>query len=302
MNAPTARVLARVLGTAAEQRYGAPYWVIHRGDLQAVLIEAVRADPRISLELDARIDDYAVHGNGVTVAGLCGGRPLERHGIALIGADGLWSSVRRRLGHHDQPAFARHTAWRALVAADAVVADLRLPAVSLWLGRNAHLVHYPVQGGSLVNVVAIIRDDWREPGWHAPGDRRCWSDIRRAPGLPPREGARRRRSTGTNGRSTIAPRSHTGAKDRSRSWATPPIRCCPISRRAPPWRSRTPPSWRCGWRARRTTRRAPYYERHRLARTARAQREARRNGTVYHLGGARACCSPSRSPAWAESG
>ena len=146
--------------------------MIHRGDLQAVLIEAVRADPRISLELDARIDDYAVHGNGVTVAGLCGGRPLERHGIALIGADGLWSSVRRRLGHHDQPAFARHTAWRALVAADAVVADLRLPAVSLWLGRNAHLVHYPVQGGSLVNVVAIIRDDWREPGWHAPGDRR----------------------------------------------------------------------------------------------------------------------------------
>ena len=30
------------------------------------------------------------------------------------------------------------------------------------------------------------------------------------------------------------------------------------------------------------------YERHRLARSARAQRAARRNGTAYHLGGVRA--------------
>src|SRR5262249_24549869 len=38
MHAQSARVLARApLGAAAEKRYGAPYWVIHRGDLQAVL-------------------------------------------------------------------------------------------------------------------------------------------------------------------------------------------------------------------------------------------------------------------------
>ena len=48
---------------------------------------------------------------------------------------------------------------------------LREPAVNLWLGRHAHLVHYPVRGGSLVNVVAILRDDWREPGWSAYGDK-----------------------------------------------------------------------------------------------------------------------------------
>ena len=32
-------------------------------------------------------------------------------------------------------------------------------------------MHYPVRGGALINIVAIIRDDWREPGWSAPGDR-----------------------------------------------------------------------------------------------------------------------------------
>jgi len=44
IDARTARVLARApLGPTAARRYGAPYWVIHRSDLQTVLVEAVRA-------------------------------------------------------------------------------------------------------------------------------------------------------------------------------------------------------------------------------------------------------------------
>src|SRR4051794_26012239 len=54
------------LGHYAEQRYGAPYWVIHRSDLQTVLLEAARANPDISLRLGARLQDYVVHANGVT--------------------------------------------------------------------------------------------------------------------------------------------------------------------------------------------------------------------------------------------
>jgi salicylate hydroxylase len=33
------------------------------------------------------------------------------------------------------------------------------------------VVFYPVKGGRMINVVAIMRDDWREPGWSAPGER-----------------------------------------------------------------------------------------------------------------------------------
>ena len=186
-------MLARApLGAAAAQRYGAPYWVIHRGDLQAVLVEAVRAHPGIALHLGARVDDFAPDRDGVTISVLAPSQPGsdlsdfgqlkvpssgkpefggEHQGLALIAADGLWSSLRARLGHRDAPRFARHTAWRALADADAVHPDLRAPAVNLWFGGDAHLVHYPVRGGSLVNVVAIVRDDWREPGWSAPGER-----------------------------------------------------------------------------------------------------------------------------------
>ena len=45
-DAKTARVLARApFGATAAERYDAPYWVIHRGDLQTVLLESVRAHP-----------------------------------------------------------------------------------------------------------------------------------------------------------------------------------------------------------------------------------------------------------------
>jgi salicylate hydroxylase len=172
MNAPTGRVLARVpLGSTAEKRYGAPYWVIHRGDLQTVLLHAVCAKPAIALRLGTRIEDFALRRHGVTVSTLCRGQTAEERGTALIGADGLWSGMRRRLGRGTPPRFAGHTAWRGLAAADAVAPDHRRPVVNLWLGRQAHLVHYPVRGGALVNVVAITGDSWREAGWSAPGDR-----------------------------------------------------------------------------------------------------------------------------------
>jgi len=139
-------VLARApLGAEVEKRYGAPYWLIHRADLQAVLFEAVKTHPDISLQLGTRVDDGAVHSNGVTVAALASGRPIEERGSrSWVGR--MWSHLRSRLGHRAAPRFARHTAWRAVVPADRVVADLREPIVNLWLGRHAHLVHYPVRG------------------------------------------------------------------------------------------------------------------------------------------------------------
>jgi salicylate hydroxylase len=290
MNAQSAQVLARApLGAEAEARYGAPYWMIHRGDLQAVLLDAVRAHPEIALNLGARVDDFAIHSNGVTISALASHRAVEERGRALIAADGLWSKLRARLGHRDAPQFARHTAWRALVAADELIPDLRAPAVNLWLGRDAHLVHYPVRGGSLINVVAIIRDDWREEGWNEPGQR---ADIlaRFSPERWPK-----------------AARVLLAAPQRWHKWA--------LYDRAPTAHWGKGPVTLLGDAAHPIL---PYlaqgaamaiedaavlalrladtpddpagamrrYERLRRARTARAQRAARHNGRAYHMGGA----------------
>jgi salicylate hydroxylase len=172
MHARTGAMLASVpLGAEAERRYGAPYWTIHRGDLQRVLADAARADPDIALRLGLHVEDQAAHAQGVTVAVRRGAALLEERGIALVAAEGLWSATRRRLGHSAQPRFQNRTAWRALVPADSVPTQFRRAFVHLWLGRQAHLVHYPVRAGTLVNIVAIVDDDWERPGWSEPGDR-----------------------------------------------------------------------------------------------------------------------------------
>jgi salicylate hydroxylase len=171
IDARSGRDIVRVPLGGAEARYGAPYWLIHRADLQALLVDAVEESIDVELRLGARVEDYALHSNGLTVAARTAAGSRDEQGIALIGADGLWSSLRARLGDRGAPKFARRTAWRAIVPAEQLTPDFRAPLTALWLGRDAHLVHYPVKGGKLVNIVAIISDKWHEPGWSAEGKR-----------------------------------------------------------------------------------------------------------------------------------
>jgi salicylate hydroxylase len=165
------REITRIPLAGAEARYGAPFWVMHRGDLQAALAGATQDTIDIALKLGTRVEDFATHAKGVSVLGRQGRQLLDERGIALIGADGIWSSVAKRLKRERPPTFRHRTAWRALVPAEAVPAEFRAPFVHLWLGQDAHLVHYPVKGGRLVNIVGIVHDEWNETGWSAPGAR-----------------------------------------------------------------------------------------------------------------------------------
>jgi len=288
-NARTGRVLARVpLGEAAEKRYGAPYWIIHRGDLQSALREAVQAHPDIILRLGTHVDDFAISGNGITVAARSREEAIEERGVALIGADGLWSRLRARLGHSEPPRFAGRTAWRALVPADAVARELSTPTVNLWFGRGGHLVHYPVKAGRLINAVAIMRDDWREPGWGAPAER---AEVLA------RFGARSWRG---------APREILGAADRWLKWSlydAPPLQTWgrgPVTLLGDAAHPMLPylaqgaamaiedaaVLGQClGQASDSPADGLRLYERRRLARTAQAQRAAHHTGTLYHLSG-----------------
>jgi len=164
------REIVRIpLGASSEQRYGASYWTIHRGDLQAALAAAAHSTQDIEIELGTRVEDFATHVNGITVQARSGQRTVDERGIALIGADGLWSTLSERLQRQRPPHFRHRTAWRTLVPAAAVPEEFRQPLVHLWLGLDAHLVHYPVKAGRLINIVAIVHDEWRETGWSSAG-------------------------------------------------------------------------------------------------------------------------------------
>ena len=172
MSGGSARQIARIpLGHVAERRYGAPYWTIHRGDLQAALSAAAQSMPDVDIKLGVRVEDFAAHVNGVSVLGRRQKMMIDERGMALIGADGIWSTVSTRLHRRRPASFAHRTAWRAMVPAESVPAEFRQPLVHLWLGLDAHLVHYPVKGGRLINIVGIVFDEWNQEGWSAAGDR-----------------------------------------------------------------------------------------------------------------------------------
>jgi salicylate hydroxylase len=175
LNAASGREILRMPLGDAEQRYGAPYWVIHRGDLQAALLGAAARLPDIAIRLGLRVDDVATHGSGVSVSMRGAGSPPDERGLALIGADGLWSTVRQRLGYNLTPRFAGRVAWRGLVPAREVTPEFREPIVHLWLGRGAHLVHYPVKAGRVINIVAVTAvgnaDGAETRSWSEPGTR-----------------------------------------------------------------------------------------------------------------------------------
>src|SRR5262249_61993232 len=147
-------------GGQGAQRYGAPYWVVHRGDLQAALREAAVQDLNVVLRLGMTMEDFATHPHGVTVSARGATGLWTEHGHALIAADGLWSAARARIASKTPPRFAGRTAWRALVPAAQLAPEFREPLVHLWLGRGGHLVHYPVEGGNLINAGGVTAGAW----------------------------------------------------------------------------------------------------------------------------------------------
>lgn len=162
------------IGAAATFRYGAPYWVIHRADLQAGLLQKVRENPDIELRLGIACEGAARHIKGVTVAYRQGMIHGEEPALALVAADGVWSPVRHQIFPHIAPQFTGRIALRGTIDPAALPRDFSRTRVQLWMGPNAHLVAYPINGGKRVNLVAVINGTWNRPGWSEPADR---SDI-----------------------------------------------------------------------------------------------------------------------------
>ena len=148
------RVIDVPLDERFRRRYGNPYAVTHRADIHGALLDGCRAHADlVELRTSQRVRDFAVDGDAVSVE-VDGGARIAAS--ALVGADGARSVVRERIVGDGEPPVSGHMCYRAVLAVDDMPADLRWPAATLWAGPGTHVVHYPLRGWKLFNLVATV--------------------------------------------------------------------------------------------------------------------------------------------------
>jgi len=160
MDALSAEEIASIpLDEKFRDRFANPYAVVHRADLHAALLEGCRSSDLIELRTRHEVTGYAQNGSSVRV--LCAGRdPVD--GVALIGADGLRSKVREQLVGDGEPRVSGHTTYRSVIPTEQMPPDLRWNAATLWAGPKCHIVHYPLKGWELFNLVVTYHNDVEE--------------------------------------------------------------------------------------------------------------------------------------------
>jgi salicylate hydroxylase len=192
----TGRSLSRMLlGQTVQQRYGEVYACMHRADLHAALLQAVRQQSGVQLHCDEAV--LSATQSGDKLGGVAQSHPVgsganrnsqsktapsdqgatapcsnitvprvqvqsTQHtwqADALVAADGVASSVRQAVWADGPPRATGHAAYRTLLPIASLPASLRTHAlaseVGVWWGPDVHVVHYPVRGGEFINLVVL---------------------------------------------------------------------------------------------------------------------------------------------------
>ena len=155
------------LGMESVGRYGYPYITIHRSDLHAVIAQGLEQARPGAIHLSRKCIGLSQNADHVELH-FASGDPVKAK--IVVGADGVHSIVRESLFGADRPEFCGIIAWRGVLPMERVPASISRSIGTNWVGPGGHVVHYPLRGGTLLNIVALQeRDDWKIEGWNVAG-------------------------------------------------------------------------------------------------------------------------------------
>ncbi len=157
LDAKTAEEITRIpLDAPFRAHFGNPYAVVHRAELHGLLLARCVDSGLVDLRTNASAIGYSQDGTSVTLHLRYGGNVTGR---ALIGAEGLRSPIRAQMVGDGAPVVSGHATYRSVIARDAMPEDLRMNAATLWAGPKCHIVHYPLKGGTVFNLVVTYHRD-----------------------------------------------------------------------------------------------------------------------------------------------
>jgi salicylate hydroxylase len=166
------------LGAESVRKYGFPYYMLYRPDLHGLMERHVRRLQPDAIRLGAKVVGVEQDDTGVEVQ-LEGGERIR--GDILIGADGVHSRVRHALFGASGAQFTGCVAWRGLIPRQKIPQHLQANVGTNWIGPGAHVIHYPLRNGELMNFVGIVeRTDWQVESWTERGSiEECLKDFER---------------------------------------------------------------------------------------------------------------------------
>ncbi|MGI4954958.1 MAG: FAD-dependent monooxygenase [Janthinobacterium lividum] len=155
------------LGAQSVAQYGFPYVTVYRPDLLEALLDGIRRLKPGAIHLGRKLTGFDQDSDRVHLR-FADGHVAE--GDVLIGADGIHSRVRHTLFGQEDASFTGMIAWRGVIPMERLPAHLARPVATNWVGPGRHVIHYPLRGGALMNVVGIVeRADWQVESWTARG-------------------------------------------------------------------------------------------------------------------------------------
>jgi salicylate hydroxylase len=171
------RGYARMPLNTADAASPAPFWVMLRADLHAILRREAMNQPNVTYQKGWTLEHIKHQGNDLIPCFTNGLESIEIPALCIIGADGQRSMTRKLMGDArdlDPPVWE---AWRTVIPADTQPDFIRATTTNLWLGRKSHAVHYPVAASRGINLVVIRRTSHAAEGWNRTGDPALLKDI-----------------------------------------------------------------------------------------------------------------------------
>jgi salicylate hydroxylase/6-hydroxynicotinate 3-monooxygenase len=155
-----------VFGEAAEQRYGAPYLLGHRGDLHAALASAV---PEEAIHLDHRVVAIDQRPDRSVKLSFANGKSVEAG--AVVASDGVHSFVKEQLFGKDTPNFTGRIAYRTVFPAT-LLNGYQIDDCTKWWGPDRHIVIYYVKPdrSEVYFVTSQPEPNFKVESWSATGD------------------------------------------------------------------------------------------------------------------------------------
>jgi 6-hydroxynicotinate 3-monooxygenase len=152
------------MGAAIEQRFGAPDISLHRAELHAALLSI---NPPEIVDFNKKLIGLDRAGNSLRLAFADGS---EVRADAVIGADGVHSTVLEIVFGTGEPRFTGQVAYRAIYRSERLGTEIDDRVK--WWGPGRHIVSYKVdpRRDELYFLASTPEPDFKVESWSAGGD------------------------------------------------------------------------------------------------------------------------------------